>query len=138
MAQLEGRYHAQTKVLQILRHILSLGSRAVTSTPVSMAVIPVQNNYRTIITLAAHTFPRRCVWFRFGSGPLYIPSGPAMGSLPSAGSSVLLASHPTQPRKYNSAICGSVSFKSFSMEDLSRVHLLQVHCHGNPEALCPC
>ena len=58
MAQLEGRYHAQTKVLQILRHILSLGSRAVTSTPVSMAVIPVQNNYRTIITLATRTFPR--------------------------------------------------------------------------------
>ena len=138
MTQLEGRYHAQTKLFQFLRTILSLESRAVTSTPVSMAVIPVQNTCMTIVSLATHTVSlgggiaeyatqRGCILRGCTKGP----SGCTVGS-------VLLASHPNQPRKYNSTICGLVSFKSFSMEDLSRVHLLQVHCHGNPEALCPC
>ena len=69
-----------------------------------------QNNYRTIVTLATHTFPRGDGIVEYEICILPIPSGPAMGSLPPAGSSVLLAGPQSELPKNNSTVSDDFSF----------------------------
>ena len=100
-------------------------------------MVALENYFGADLSLAAHTISLASVWVGFGNGPLYIPSGRATGTPSRVVGSVLLASYPSELPKFNSAICELFSVSSLWVQKLSRIHILQSHCHGSIEAPCP-